>query len=118
MLNLDEIREIVTQIVYEDWEFYIGEDENRVYLQLRFFAPSISTGKMEIQQGRKWLLSPRMTKSELVQTAFKAVLTAVEHEVRENFKYKKRRVYSPHFDVEALVQLSDEKKLDYRKDLE
>jgi len=110
--NMDEIRGILAQIIYEDWEFFLGENENCPYLQVKFTAKSIASGKMEMQSGRKWLLSPHMTKSEIVQTAFKAVLTAVEHEVRENFTYKKRRVFGPHFDVEALVLLCDEKRFD------
>jgi len=37
-----------------------------------------------------------------VQTAFKAVLTFEEHEIREHFLYKNRPVFSPHYDVEYI----------------
>jgi hypothetical protein len=52
------------------------------------------------------MLSTFMTKSELVQTAFKAVMTASEHEIRETFTYKGRRIFGPHFDVEALWSIA------------
>ena len=51
---------------------------------------------------RRWLLSPAMTKSEVVQTALKCVLAAVEHEAREAFTYRGRAIFGPHFDVDVL----------------
>ena len=46
-----------------------------------------------------------MTRSEIVSTAFLAVLTALEHEAREQFRYRGRPIYSPHYDVEVLAKL-------------
>jgi hypothetical protein len=57
-----------------------------------------------------------MTRSELVQTAFKAVLTSIEHEAREQFTYKGARVFGPHFDIEALVSACRASQLDVRKE--
>jgi hypothetical protein len=51
------------------------------------------------------MISTHMTPGELVQTAFKAVLTFLEHEARENFKYKGVSVFDPHYDIEKLVEL-------------
>jgi len=70
-----------------------------------FVAPDSDTGQPSTQRGRKWLLSHHMTHSEVVQTAFKAVLTAVEHEVRESFTYKGCAIFGPHYDIERLVAL-------------
>ena len=47
-----------------------------------------------------------MTKSEIVQTAFLAVLTAAEHEIRETFKYHDAAIFGPHFNVDRLVTLA------------
>jgi hypothetical protein len=67
--------------------------------------------------GRKWFLSNHMTRSEVVQTAFKAVLTAEEHEAREHFKYRGQSIFDPHYDVDKLVELrSDVACLDLRKE--
>lgn len=76
------------------------------YLQVSFDAPCSKTGRTQRQRGRKWLLSEHMTDSEIVQTAFLAVLTAVEHEVRESFLFKNQPIFGPHFDVNALVEMA------------
>lgn len=99
-------REILKEVVFSDWVFHLGLDDDRPWLQVRFNSVDSITGAHERQHGRKWLLSPFMTKSELVQTAFKAVMTATEHEVRETFTYKGRRIFGPHFDVDALWKVS------------
>lgn len=104
----EEIRRVY-EILDRVWKFFVGADGSRLYLQVHF---SVSASG-EHWTGRKWLLSPRMTKSEIVQTAFKAVLTAVEHETRELFTYKGKRIFGPHFDVDALEQICD--RLDVRK---
>jgi hypothetical protein len=88
----------LSDIRYKDWEFQIGTDGDRHYLQVSFEADG------DIQKGRKWFLSPHMTKSEVIQTALKAVLTAEEHEVREHFTYAGKAVFGPHIDVDALYE--------------
>ncbi|MBZ4373294.1 hypothetical protein [Corallococcus sp. AS-1-6] len=103
-----EIQALLTVIRYEDWLFHLGGEGSCLFLQVRFTADGQS------QHGRKWLLSPHMTPSELVQTAFKAVLTAQEHEVRERFRFRGRTIFGPHFDVDALVELCDRSALDVR----
>lgn len=49
------------------------------------------------------MLSPYMCPNEIVTTAFKAVMTAMEHEVRESFRYKDVAIFNPHLDPDALV---------------
>lgn len=63
------------------------------------------TGGRTTWRSRKWRLSPHMTDGEIVQTAFLATLTALEHETREQFKYRGVAVFDPHYDIEKLVAL-------------
>lgn len=82
-------------------------DGDRPFLQVGFWDYDASQtthvqNKKTYQHGRKWMLSPHMTKSEVIQTAFKAVMTAMEHEVREKFRYKGKPVFGPHFNVDTL----------------
>lgn len=49
-----------------------------------------------------------MTRSEVVQTALKAVLAAVEHEAREFFTYNGRAIFGPHYDVDALWKIANQ----------
>ena len=66
----------------------------------------IVSGEPAQQHTRKWLLSEHMTRSEIVATCLKCVLTSEEHEAREDFLYKGQRIFGPHLDVEALLDLS------------
>jgi hypothetical protein len=111
MLTIEQIKEIVDEIQYRpDWEFHVGKYENSTitkgiierspWLQIRFFADD------EMQHCRKWQLSFHMTPSEIVRTAWKAVLAAEEHEAAERFRYKGVMIYNPHFDVDALVEFA------------
>lgn len=68
------------------------------YVQVRFTASG------EPWSGRKWYLSAHATDAEVVQTALKAVLTAVEHEAREAFTYQGVALFQPHCSLEELVQ--------------
>lgn len=55
-------------------------------------------------RGRKWYLSPHMTTSEIVQTAFLAVTQALEHEARERFTFKGQPVMDPHKNMQVVAQ--------------
>ena len=112
MLKARDIRSIVALCTFGDWEITIGTGlppALRPYLQVKDPKGRCNTsGKPAPWHGRKWDLTYHMTKSEIVQTAFKAVLTAVEHETRENFKYRGEAIFGPHFDVDKLVDLASQ----------
>jgi hypothetical protein len=95
----------VTFGLYEAYVFKAGEVGGVVLLQASYLDRDIYTGKVEVQHTRKWLLSPSMTDSEIVLTAFKLAITSAEHRTREAFRYKGARIFGPHFDVEDLVRL-------------
>lgn len=104
-----EITDVLKEVKFRDWDFYVGTIRDYpMYLQVRFLERDLESGSdgKKLQTGRKWLLSHHMTRSEIVLTALKAVLTAVEHEAREEFKYKGQAIFNPHWDVEALLQNS------------
>jgi hypothetical protein len=116
-----QVREILENVKYLDWIFFVGEKTNGDpdYLQLQFIAPCTTNGDIQDWNGRKWKLSSFMTRSEIVTTAFKAVITALEHEAREKFKYKGQPIFGPHIDVEQLVTMYEggcEVILDVRKE--
>lgn len=74
------------------------------------------TGKPSPWSGRKWFLSPHMTRSEVVQTLWKALTTALEHEAREAFTYRGETIFDPHLDVDGLVAFRQEHALSERQD--
>lgn len=114
-----EMKSIVEKLECGNIRFHLREMQHPYvgYLQVEADMPDAATGDPSEERGRKWMMSIWMTPSEVVQTAFKAVLTFVEHETRENFKYKGRAIFGPHFDVEKLVGLADlgEAAVDARK---
>jgi hypothetical protein len=108
-----QIQDVITSVsIPAPLHFRVGEDMNSAFLQIR----DESLGST-IEGGRKWRISYWMTKSEIVQTAFKAYLAWLEHEAREAFTYKGAAIFGPHFDVEALVELHDRSAFDVRTEL-
>lgn len=108
MMTFSLARETLDRIRFKDWVFFLAEEGERLWVQVRYLQADVDTtdpADLEIQHGRKWVVSRHATPSELVQTAFKAVLTSMEHQAREHFTYRGARVFGPHFDVEQLVKL-------------
>ncbi len=102
-MTLDEIKSIVAECSFHEYAFVATIDgRGAMYLQARYSEPDVHTGVMGVQHTRRWFLSPYMSKSEVVQTAFKLVITSMEHRAREWFQYRGRAVFGPHFNVDVL----------------
>jgi len=78
------------------------------HLQICYDEADIETGKIEHQESRRWFLSAQMTESEIVDTAFAAVMRSYDHVVQEHFTYKDKRVFSPHFTIDARMRMADD----------
>jgi hypothetical protein len=110
-MTMKDIQAILREIQYPEYDIYAEIDgRGEMYLQGSYREADIHTGTVELQRTRRWFISPEMRKSELVQTAFKCIMTSAEHRVREHFRYKGELVYGPHFDVEKLVELCKTRK--------
>ena len=108
-MTSDTLVEIIDNVSYHDWSFAIGKLGSGFYVQCRFIAPD-SCGKDERNwSGRKWYISTHATKDEVVQTCLKAVLTSLEHEARESFKYKGVAIFQPHTPIDELVEIAGRK---------
>jgi hypothetical protein len=111
-----EMATLLRDVSFPGYEFGVTYDSRgSIYLQARYLEPDTTTYEPTEQFTRRWLLSPEMTRSEIVQTAFKCVLTSMEHKTREWFHFRGRPVYGPHFDVDALYNLCAEYDFDTRK---
>jgi hypothetical protein len=109
-MTTSEMREALLLCSYPGYEFAVLLDgRGEIYLQAAYSEPDTVTGAESRQLTRRWFLSPEMTKSELVQTAFKCIITSMEHRVREWFRYAGNAVFSPHYDVDALWELCEKK---------
>jgi hypothetical protein len=114
-MTIKEMKSIVDQCDFPDYSFKVDVDgRGEIYLRASYMDRDTVTNKPEIQWTRKWLLSPEQLPSEIVQTAFKCIITSHEHRVREWFTFKKHPVYCPHFDVEGLIELCEQKRFALR----
>lgn len=114
-MDLHEMEEWVARCTFPDYTFAVWRDpRGTIYLQARYAEPDALTGVKAVQQTRRWLLSPAMTPSEIVQTVFKCALTSMEHRTREFFRYQGRAIFGPHFAVDALWDLCGQGRLDGR----
>jgi hypothetical protein len=103
MKTIEEIREIVNLCKYPEYKFSVFIDgRGEIYLQAHYNEPDTITGKTEIQATRRWFISPQMTRSEIVQTCFKCIITSTEHRAREWFTYREKAIFGPHFNVDVL----------------
>lgn len=114
--TLYDFKEILSKVRFANYHFSVLTHGSKFYLQAAFDEKDVVTGELREQKTRKWILSPYMTKSEVVFTAFKCVLASVEHETRETFTYQNQRICSPHFDVDELAELCRNRKFDERED--
>lgn len=116
MFSEKEIREIISNVSYLDWEFRLMYDRDRPYLQIHGHGPDPKEGMRDAQwSGRKWFVSPHMCKNEIIRTAYKALECAVAHEMNELFLYKGVAIMTPHLDYEEIVtMMSDHNCIDAR----
>lgn len=107
---------LLGDIHYPGLDFEVVREADRAQVRVRCPAGVCTqTGVAMPWNGRWWRLSPHMTDSEIVATCFKAVLTALEHEARESFRFKGQPVYDSHLSVHQLALLrSDKGSLDGR----
>ena len=94
----------------EDFEVLIEQDQEvtggRWYFQIACWRKDAITGAMGMGYGGKAYLSPHMTDSELVQVVFGLYRAYWEHEARETFQWRGRRVFGPHISTEALWEVA------------
>ncbi len=76
--------------------------QGRFFFQITCWRRDVVTGEMGYGYGGKAYLSEHASDSELVQTIFGLYRAYWEHEARETFSWKGRRVFGPHISTEAL----------------
>lgn len=114
-MTVAEMLDLLKMVRCKEFNYDIGLDGSRPFLQVSFSTTDARTGYEEITfKGRKWMLSEHMTRSEFVQTCFLATQIAQEHETRENFRYRGNPIFGPHFHIDDLYGICD--KRDVRPD--
>jgi hypothetical protein len=103
----EEIALIVGKLAFKGSSFRLLDKGDGYLLQLEYWEEDVHTGKSELQRARKWYISPWMTETEIVETAYAACQRSMMHRLGEWFSYQGKRVYSPHFPVEARLAMAE-----------
>lgn len=113
MINIPAI---VARTHYPGYTFVLEPVDGGWLVYARFLAPcSVEGGAPRPWTTRKWYVSRYSCESEVVGTLFKLVMTSLEHEAREHFKYMGVTVYDPHLDVLELWKLTVANRRDVRE---
>ena len=120
MQTKESLQQFVNELEFNDWTFKLGFKNDVPYLQIKFMARSNMHPEDEtlyLQSCRKWMLSYYMELDELVSTAWKAVQAAIEHEAREQFKWRGEPILRPHVDPHVLWEVSRANKVLKRQEV-
>lgn len=85
-----------------DCAVHLGYDHLGDYVQIECYRKDVITGEMGYGYGGKGRPSPEQSDGQIIQMIFGLFLGYWQHEARENFQWKGRRIYGPHGDVMAL----------------
>ncbi|MFT4732783.1 MAG: hypothetical protein ACI89W_001810 [Gammaproteobacteria bacterium] len=109
----ESIENIVAEISYDpSYLLFVDEDNGGIFIQVgiigidNYMSPQ-SQDNQKIVYGRRWRVEPQLPSSEIIQTAFLALMKAREHEVRELIKYnnneKATTPFSCHHDLPLMA---------------
>lgn len=97
LLTAAEVRQVIEDIEYKDWVFEYKPVQNGIMIWPMFQRVDSVTGYLDWSKNmRPWYVEYWRDKGYLVQTIFKMIEAAEEHELRETFKYKGEAIYGPH----------------------
>jgi hypothetical protein len=111
MITETQLRKIVHNVqcdfMGQAFQFRVQPKGEGWTLQCRIMRPDTESGTWAEGGGGKYYVSPHSTEDEIVKKCFAACMAYAEHEVREGFRWKERRVFGPHIDLDALWRAAE-----------
>jgi len=109
---VDRVEIIISQIsLPENFSIVFSKDKTvengRYYVQIECERVDTFTGELGVGRGGKAYLSQYSTNSEIIQIIFGLYKSYWEHEARETFLWRGRRVFGPHISTEALWEVAE-----------
>ena len=101
MLSSSEVLAIIDDIEYKDWTKHIRHIDGGFTLFQWVWKENGQT-----QAARWWVIDHSQPHSDIVRTLLAATLMAEEHEARERFRYRGKKVFNPHYNVDKLAEIS------------
>lgn len=90
------------------FEIFNGNHKGRWWVQVGTERPDCDDpSKFEIGKSGKAYVSSHSTDDEIVKKVFGLCMAYVEHEMREGYYYKGKRIFGPHITLEALMEVAD-----------
>jgi len=107
----DRVVGILADVECPPYEFdFMEYSGGRGYLQARLYRMDIDTGNMGWGKGGLYPVDGSMSDDTIVKRCFVAARDYAEHEVREAFLWRGRRVLGPHVPLQVLWEaLGDQK---------
>jgi hypothetical protein len=109
----ESVENMVAEISYDpNYLIFVDEDKGGIFIQVGIigidnYMNAQSQDSQKIVYGRRWRVEPQLPSSEILQTAFLALMKAREHEVRELIKYndknKATTPFSCHHDLPLMA---------------
>lgn len=126
MMTKHKLAAILTEIKIFDRGFKISgpvtvQDDQDVtsgwHVQVCYYEPDVNNpdGDAELQESRAWFIPESASETDVVDTAFAAVMRSYDHVVKEHFTYKGKRVFSPHFTMEERLAMAAHQEAEIKK---
>lgn len=103
-----EFQDTIDRCSCMDYTFRVFYDKQGfALLYATYLERDTVTQEVSRQETRKWYMSLLdTTPDQVVSTAFKCIMTSMEHRAREWFLYKGAPIYQPHQGVEELLAIT------------
>lgn len=105
-VTMVEVGDALERVRCRDYRFVTIPVRGGFFLQVETVVEDIKSGQPAGQRGRKWYLDSHSSIDDVIRTAFKAIATWEEHELRERFLVDGRAVFGPHSSILEAVQES------------
>jgi hypothetical protein len=101
------VKAIIDDVKYRDWNIVVAHFGGISILHLEWTDKCVISGLNDIQVSRPWLISEDQSDDAILNTIFKAIMCAEEHETKERFTYKGKRVFNPHIEIKDLMRICE-----------
>lgn len=101
-LTASQVANVLSRIRCRNYRFVTSQTASERFLHVECLTKDENSGLQCTLQGRRWILEADYSVGDIVRTAFKAIMTWEEHELRECFYFDNARVFDPHFPVKLL----------------
>jgi len=112
MITENELDTILKNIDadYQGKPFLIfrGKNDTGFWVQVGTQRPCAYSGELSIGKSGKAYISSHATDDEIVKKVFGLCIAYVEHEMREGFHYKKKKLFNPHISLKALLGVASQ----------